>query len=276
MARMFIPRCILMVVLLFGSSAGAAGEVVLDISTTCTTTETGVRLNVTLANLGSEAAMDLNISTRCEDAAGSLDIPGPLGPGQSGTFQISIDPDLPEPGTYAVITHVKYHDQTGYPFTTMDAASFAYTRPAPSMIFPQMTTMVLKGASVLLVDLSNADAEEHRVLVWLEVPETLKCLDGPRELQLSAQGQGQVSFRVENRFAGLNSTQPLVVRTVYDDKGLKHTAVVKGYVTIGRPEKFFRQYGKFFLAAAGLALAVVLVIQVVRGEHRPGPNGHQP
>ena len=273
---MIILRYAMVVVLLMGTCSIASGHIALDVSTTCTTTETGVMVSVALVNVGSEAAMDLNIMAECEDTEGALAIPGPLGPGQVGTYQLNLGPDISEPGTYAVITHIKYHNDAGYPFTALDAASFASGRPAPPMIFPQTAPVVLKGSTVFKVELNNTDTENHSVLVWLEVPETLKAPEGPREIEVKAGGGRQVAFRLENRFAGLNSTQPYIVKTAYSSVGQRHTSVIKGYITVERPEKFFRQYGVVFLGAAALTLAMVLIIQVVWGSPRLRPGRHRP
>ena len=261
---MFILRWALVAVWLLASVSSAAAHIALDISTTCTTTERGLRVNMTLANQGNEAVWDIGISARCEGATASLNIPGPLDTGQAGTYHLDLDPALAEPGTYAVTAHIKYHDQTGYPFTTVDATTFALGRPAMTMVFPQISPLVLKGTGGLKVRLDNTDKAAHWVRVWLETPETLSSPDHPQELRLEPGGHGQVSFRLRNRFARLGSSQPVIVRATYDSGDLRRTAVVKSYVTVARPEKFFKKYGWAFWAAAGLALALALVIQGLR------------
>lgn len=244
--------------LLSGQTA-SAGTISLQIHTTCTVTEKGVIVKVTTTNIGREAALNVQIQVLFRGLKKSSRIRPKLEPGQYFTSMINLHPDLKLAGSYPVEVRVYFHDQNGYPFSTLSHGSFVLKEGVISGVFIQPAEIVLAKRSKLELEILNMDLKSREVKVRLAVPRELDVRTPEKTLTIKARGKQKISFTLENFSALPGSVYPVLSFLEYEADGRHFSGVTESKVNVIKAENIFKERRWLFLTL-GLILGAIAIL----------------
>ncbi|MBU2550172.1 MAG: hypothetical protein KKB20_17320 [Proteobacteria bacterium] len=252
----------LLLTFLWLSSEAAAGFISLQTTVTCAVTERGVKAEVSILNLGDEAATDLRVEARCLDVSRVSPARRRLEPGETWELSIGLDPRPDRPGAYPVQILVDFHDHKGRLYTALSYSSFAYEEGTTPMVFSEPVVLELKDKKRLTVPLINKDQAPHEVRLRLVLPRELAAAAPEQRLRLEAGERREVSFELENRSALPGASYPVLAFIQYQSHGRNHLAVSENQARVARFEPFFKRYRFHLLVAAGLLMLAVLGLEL--------------
>ena len=242
-----------------------AGFISLQVSTTCTKMETGVRVDVTVLNAGDEAATNIKVTARCREVSGSAPIKAFLAPGQSHEVRIGLRPQLDLPGAYPVEVRVDFHDLNHRPFSAVSFSSFIHQEGVNAQVFAEPVVVELKGRSRMDLQVLNTDQAPHQVRIRLIAPNELSAETPERGLMLPARGKGKVTFDLENFSGRDGAVYPVLAFLEYEHGGRHFLSISENTVRVVRIENFFKRTRTALVVAAAVLALAALMIQLRRG-----------
>lgn len=217
------------------------------------------RLNVwlTLKNRGDMAAEDLTISAQMGEAVTTWQGPRALSPGKpySRILQLPFAPKLP--GTYAVIVTVNFHDQHGYPFSSIAWGMFS--KVSPSLAQLSLTGRpgeVYPGPEPAFV-LVSKEAGPHQAQLDVFAPSEMTPPRQSFRLELIPGRPQEVPVRLTNRGALAGASYPLVGLVSYVQKGVHYTAAAKVLLRISQERDPLYAWRPWLWGLAALLLAAL-------------------
>lgn len=261
----------IIVLLCLAAEPSGAGTISLQTSTTCTVTDQGVRVEVTVINAGDEAAADLRVVARCREAEKTSAVKTTLHPGREWTVRLLLQPVLPLPGAYPVEVRVDFHDRNGHSFSALSSGAFVHREGVHSLVFAQRAQMFLRGRGRLDMEVANTDESPHRITVRLVAPVELVIDPPQRTTDIQAGDRIHLGFDVANRSARTGADYPVMAFIEYEADGRHHVSISENAVRIGRPENIFKRHRTILFI---LTLALAAVVLLVHGL-RPASRGRR-
>lgn len=244
------------------SQAALAGSISQQIHTTCTVTDKGVIVKVTTTNIGREAAVNVQIQVLFQGRKHSSQIRPRLEPGQYVTAMVHLRPELKLPGSYPVEVRVNFHDQNGYPFSSLSYGSFVFKEGVNAEVFIEPSEVILAKRSKLELEILNMDQESREVKIRLAVPRELNVTPLEKILTLKARGKKKVTFKLENFSALPGSVYPILSFLEYEAGGRHFSMVSESKVNVTEGENIFREKRWLFLIF-GIVLGVIAILSQI-------------
>jgi hypothetical protein len=242
--------------------AALAGSISQQIHTTCTVTDKGVIVKVTTTNIGREAAVNVQILVLFQGKKHSSQIKPTLEPGAYFTAMASLRPDLKMAGSYSVEVRVNFHDQNGYPFSSLSHGSFVFKEGVNTEVFIEPSEVILAKRSKLELEIFNMDQESREIKIRLAVPRELNVTPSEKILTLKARGKRKVHFTLENFSALPGSVYPILGFLEYEADGRHFSGVSESKVNVIAGENIFRERRWLFLIF-GIVLGVIAILSQV-------------
>jgi len=226
--------------------------------------EESVRVNVITANVGQEAAKNIQVHAIFQDTVRSSKVLPSLKPGQTYKSFIDIHPKLALPGSYPVEVRVDFHDLNDYLFTSLAHASFIYKEAVNIQVFVRPTEAELTGKAKLNLEVLNMDQADREVRIRLLVPRELQVKPAEQTLRLKGGGKQKVTFKLKNFSAIEGSAYPVFSFLEYEADGRHYSNVAESRVQVTAGQNFFEKHtSALIIVIAALGLVVVL-FQVFR------------
>ncbi|MFH1091539.1 MAG: hypothetical protein V1742_08205 [Pseudomonadota bacterium] len=261
---------LIMVNLIFTAPAWA-GSVILKTKTACWVTGTGIRVRLTAANAGDQAAHLLTVLARFGQAAQAKSTWPYLGPGDSATADLDLKERPAKPGLYPVFIRVSFYDHKGAPVSGVAYGLFAVGAWRKSNLDIKEQEIKLEDKAGLKLEVRNDDKLPHQVRISLFCPQEIAAPQGESSLSLGAGQSGTASFDLVNASAQAGVTYPVLASVEYEAEGghFVSTAWVRVQAAAGEP--FFKKHRGWILVAAAVLIFLALLAQFPSlGRYFPG------
>jgi hypothetical protein len=217
--------------------------------------------NVTVRNLGDEAAFDVGLSFLLPGGFVGEDLfIGRLNPGEGVDKELflSIEGDTAL-GVYPAALVVSYKDANSYPFSAISPFKIISGSRTTSNVFGVFDEVTLTGdrKEKLTLSIKSPDESGHDLHVRLYLPIELNAVESEKDLSIGSSSEGEVNFEVSSFSALPGSTYAVFASIAYTDDGLEHSAIARGIVRVDKEKPLFSKERLTF-ALIGLILIFVL------------------
>ena len=252
-------------------SLPARAEITLRIGARATLSGSSLRVRLTTANQGKEAARRLSYNLFLGDRVARAQGAALLAPGASDQVEFKLSFAAPLPGSYGFGVRVDYHDPNGYPLSAVSWGLFAKDRFAlPKLSLRGQAGQPWPGRPPALL-LSNPSDQPLRVELSVLAPAEFEPGRIRRTLELAPGGQAVAPLELSNRAALSGSTYPLAGLASYTLKGVHYTAAAQALITVGVLADPLYAWRPWLWTLAGLLLAAMLALAWAARRRRARP-----
>lgn len=235
--RMLLLASAVILILVFSASVQAAGFIRLSsriiMENIIQNNET--ELNISLTNLGNEAALNVHSTLLMTEGFKSTDFySGEIQPNSTstGTLKLEIG-DVVNPGTYSFALLIRYTDINGYPLSTPYPLSIVYKNPTSPLVHGVISSADIsgEGSGALKLKVSNRDMKAHDVLVRLYLPDELKVDSIEKQISIDGGKDAELEFQVSS-FGALTGSSYVIFASIEYEDGLHYSSAARGMVNI--------------------------------------------
>ncbi len=240
----------------------SGGTISLVVSSSAELREGRLRVAVTIANAGDEAAANVRptLSFLGRDVQASpLESLAP-----KGSFETALAIEVPAlgPGRWPFRLAVDYADAGAHPFQTLQVAAIVLGEPGPvGLELGEIETTPIEDAGSVRVRVRNSSAGRRETTISVLAPRDLEVEEATRRVAgIALGGQADVSFRLVPRTALAGSRYAVFALVEFDDPA-GHQALI-GEALVSVRER--RPRLAMSLAAASVALMLTWLALVLR------------
>lgn len=219
----------------------------------------GGRLQVwlSLSNKGDVAAEGLTISAQIGGSKVLWEGPQALRPGRpyQRKLEMPFSPSLP--GTYAVIITVKFHDDSGYPFSSIAWGVFSHFTPSVARLSLLSRAGEVYPGPAPAFELVNLASNPLRVRLDVFAPAEMTPHQNSFQLDLVPGRKQVVPVELTNRGGLVGATYPLVGLVSYVQKGVHYTAAAQALLKVGQERDPLNAWRPWLWGLAALLLAAI-------------------
>jgi hypothetical protein len=240
-----------------------AGTISLVVSSRAELREGRLRVAVTIANAGDEAAV--NVRPTLSFLGRDVQAPAheTLAAKQSVESALAIDAPALGPGRWPFRLAVDYADAAYHPFQTLQLAAIALGEPGPvGLELAEIETTPIEDAGTARIRVRNSGAGKRETTISLSAPRDLEVEEPTRRVAfIPLDGEADVSFRLVPRTALAGSRYAVYALVEFDDPAGHQALIREAQVLVsGRRPRLAKG-----LAAASLALTLTwLVLLLLR------------
>ncbi len=239
-----------------------AGSISLSTTVSASLSGPTLRVEVVLVNQGDEAARDLSLVL--EAAGARVEAPGPtsLPPREPWRASLALPLGPDQPGTYAALVRVRFHDLNGYAFSSLAHGLFHRQAPTQAGVTLQGLASRVADQGVVRFELANSDPIAHTVSLRAAGPEELALAEPPARLELAPGSRRSLDLSARNLAALAGASYPVLLILEYDHHGRRHSAVGVAPVTVQARPDLVRAAVPYLYALAALLVAAMLGLQL--------------
>jgi len=250
-------------------------QISLTITANTTARPPDLNVQIVVANVGDEAAHDVQITLRKENETTTLPLRSLLAPHASAEVESNLSIERTVLGRHPLFVTVGYADTNGYPFSAILCATFFIEKDTSSDIFGMMRTEPLAENGRLSLQLKNVGQEEVGFRTNIFTPRELSVGDYEREVQLSPERETSFEVPVRN-FSALPGSRYQVYAVVeYEKENVHYTNVISGQVEIIASISFFTRYRSWMVAIAGMLFLIGILFPIIRYHSLHSLSGEQ-
>ncbi|MGH9380329.1 MAG: 6-pyruvoyl-tetrahydropterin synthase-related protein [Thermoanaerobaculia bacterium] len=256
-------------VALSGAAPTLAGQITLEQTTACSAVEG--YCEVEIANRGDDAAHELGVELIVGERRRTLPGPPSLQPGATWRRRVDLHPEDAPPGRAPVTVRVRYHDEGGYPLSSLSYAYLEGPESPPRGLSATLTSIGVRRDPAVASLRIEPPARPGPVSVRIVLPDEL-TLHGAPVRRITHAGDTPVEIELpiasESAFAG--SSYEILALLETEVRGVRDSLFVPATASVlppRRPTDRFRIPLLFLLGS----LVVALAIGTLRGEKGSPP-----
>ena len=252
---MISKKYILLLILL--SSLVSASFITMQTTTSITTSEESIQLNISTINKGDEPAYNVQFIADIDGKKATSEVKQRLEVDEKFVFDKLVKNPLEKKGTYPLILTTKYEDANGYPFSAISVSTFANKEASISEIAAKLEAIELSDKGIMKLTVKNTGKTEKDLNIRLVTAKELTINNDEFELNLASKEEKTIEFEIESFSALPGSTYPIYSVIEYEEDDMHFTESGNGTVRVVEKKGIFNN--QILLISALVVLLVVFI-----------------
>lgn len=255
---------LLLICLLALALPAQAGKLVIAVTTEVLVQEANLEIKLKVANRGDEEALDVRAELPTYPEARKSKLIPRLEPGRSVELKLITPRQAAQPGRYAVLARVNYHDLNGHPYSALSHGLYFLAEDQSSSLIVEAEEVSLSDRETVEIKLINTQPHDLPFNVLIAAPKELSAgpFNGPE--RIPARDKEWASFDIWNLAGRAGSRYPVMLVLTHQEGGRHTTKVVRLTINLTRQENFVRRYLAWWLVGLALVMIVLAYFQFRR------------